>query len=103
MNDNQTLKEILSAVKENREIIDFLKENMATKGDIANMATKGDIANMATKDDLRELKNEMVEHVDGFIALYQKHEVELAAVVSRQNRFEEKLDAVIKHLGLKIV
>ena len=83
MND-ETLKEILGAVKENREVIDFLKENMATK------------------NDLRELKNDMIEHVDGFVALYQKHEVELASVVSRQNRFEEKLDAVIKHLGLKI-
>jgi len=33
-----------------------IKENMATKDDIANMATKDDIANMATKDDIKGLE-----------------------------------------------
>ena len=98
MNQEPTLKDILHAIEENRDaiqenraVIDFLKDNMATKDDIGNV-----------RREIKEVKNEMIEHVDGFIALYQKHEVELAAVVARQNRLEEKLDTVIKHLGLQL-
>ncbi len=89
---------------------------MATKDDIKNMATKDDIAKiydvMATKDDLyslrkelktniNHLRNEIVEHVDGFIKLHQTHESELAAITFRQNRMEKKLDLVIKKNNLK--
>ncbi|MFA5813052.1 MAG: hypothetical protein WC862_00870 [Patescibacteria group bacterium] len=116
-----TIKDVLQELKENREIIEFIRDNAATKDDIADirreMATKDDIADirreMATKDDLRlvktelrqeiqDAKNEMLTHVDAFVGLYQKHEQELAAVVARVNRFEEKLNAVIKHLGLQL-
>lgn len=36
-----------------------MKQNMATKADIANMATKDDISNMATKQDIVRLENKM--------------------------------------------
>jgi len=57
------------------EIMDFLKENMATKNDIkdlqgqvneikSTMATKDDIKNMATKDDLGKLRSDMIDYMD---------------------------------------
>ena len=117
MNQEKTLQNILEVVRqtqksvaENREIIDFLKDNMAskadianmaTKDDIANMATKDDIANMATKDDIKELRNEMIEHVDKFIGLSKKQDVEIAALGHRQNRVETKVDKIVKRLKLK--
>ncbi len=105
------MKDVLSALHENKDIIEFVRDNASTKDDIANMATKDDILILDAridkvrdelKQDIKEMGKTMIEHVDGFVALYQKHEVELAAVVSRQNRFEKKLDAVIKHVGLEL-
>jgi hypothetical protein len=110
MNQEKEINDIL-------EIVSLMRDNFATKDDLRNFATKDDITrldgkidgvkddlqNFATKDDLKEMESRMIEHVDGFVALYQKHEVELAAVVSRVNRFEDKLDKVIKHLGLNLV
>lgn len=103
------------------EILNFLKDNMASKDDLKDLATKDDIFRLDQKIDdvdsrtdsrihalevrlssqIALAKNDMVEHVDGFIALYQKHEIELAAVISRQNRLEEKIDKVMKHLNLQ--
>lgn len=97
---------------------------LATKDDIANMATKDDIAairrEMATKDDLaklekelrkdiRELRNDMTNHVNRFVVLHEKHDVELAAVASRQERIEENhsrladtVKMILKHIGLEL-
>ena len=103
-----TIKDVLQELKENREIIEFIRDNAATKDDIADirreMATKDDLRLVKTelRQEIQDAKNEMLTHVDAFVGLYQKHEQELAAVVARVNRFEEKLNAVIKHLGLQL-
>jgi predicted nucleic acid-binding Zn-ribbon protein len=93
-------------IKDIFEVVEFIRDNAVTKADLQAVRTelKSDLQSVRTelKHDIKNLENTMIEHVDGFIALYQKHEVELAAVVSRQNRFEKKLDAVIQHLGLEI-
>ncbi len=106
------------------EVVSFIKDNAATKTEMNDGfkrlnkkidGVKNDLDKKidGVKNDLdrkidiarkeiKEIKNEMIEHVDGFIALYRKHEVELAAVVSRQNRLERKIDLVMRHLGLEL-
>ncbi len=106
---------LAQTVQDTLEIVQFLHTNAATKSDIADvrdeMATKSDIAairdEMATKSDIadvlreiQQVKLDMIGHVDGFIALYRKHEFELAAVVSRLERTEEKLNKIVVKLGL---
>lgn len=83
-NQEPTIKDIF-------EIVEFIRDNGATKDDIASV-----------RREISELRNEVISHVDAFVGLYQKHEAELAAVVSRQNRFEEKLNQIIQHLGLQL-
>jgi len=95
-----TVQETRESVRENREIINVIMDSVATKNDLQTV--RDDLQKFATKDDINATENRMIEHVDGFVALYQKHEVELAAVVSRQHRLEEKLEQVIKHLNLDI-
>jgi len=50
------------------EIMDFLKENMATKDDIKNMATKDDIKDMVTKQYLDEklgkFRSDITDYMD---------------------------------------
>lgn len=88
-----TLKDIL-------DIIEFIRDNASTKSDLQQVEQRleAKIEQLDTK--IEATKIETIEHVDGFIALYRKHEIELAAVVSRQNRFDEKLNLIIKHLKL---
>ena len=88
MSQEQILNDIL-------EVVEFIRDNAVMKEDLRLEIQRLDIK-------IDTVKQEMIEHVDGFIALYQKHEVELAAVVSRQERVEEKLNKIIKHLGLEL-
>ena len=43
---------------------------------------------LTTKDELYETKNEVLEHVDGFIKLHNKIDVELVATQSKYKRLE---------------
>lgn len=45
--------------------------------------------NMATKEDLKELNNDVINHVDGFIKLYKITDHEVTAVKSGLNRLED--------------
>jgi hypothetical protein len=45
-------------------IVEDLRDRMATKDDLAQMATKDDLAQMATKDDLESLR-EQVDYIGG--------------------------------------
>jgi len=55
-NGKTTLKKLEGLINVVARNVAGIKENMATKDDIANMATKDDIANMATKDDIKVLE-----------------------------------------------
>jgi hypothetical protein len=59
------------------EIMEFLKEHMVTKGDIADTAiksdiddivTKNDIADMATETDLRKMESRIYDKMDDKLA-----------------------------------
>lgn len=99
MTNDPTIKDVL-------EVVEFIRDNAVTRDDLQavrnEMADGFKAVKNEMKEDVRVVKNEMIEHVDGFIALYQKHEVELAAVVHRQERLEEKLNKIIRHLNLEL-
>lgn len=67
-NDNNLINFIATAVETMRGRIDTISEQMATKVDLANlkdqMATKDDLARMATKEDLAALRAEMATKDD---------------------------------------
>ena len=64
-----------------------IKENMATKDDIANMATKDDIANMATKDDIANMATK--DDVKGLEFKIEDTERRLSVKI---DAVEEKID-----------
>jgi len=97
INQEPTIKDIF-------EIVEFIRDTAATKDDIADVRREIQEVRQEVQEvrqEVQNTKNEMIGHVDAFVGLYQKHEQELCAVVARIERFEEKLDAVIKHLNLK--
>jgi len=77
------------------ETVQFIRDHGATKDDLAQVEHRLDAK-------ISRVHHEMIEHVDGFVALYQKHEVELAAVVYRQERMEEKFNKLLMKLNIDI-
>ncbi len=105
------------------EIVTFIKDNAATKQDLSAVEQRLDsridkLDNKVDKLDdkvnklsdkvnqletqIHEVKNEMIDHVDGFIGLHRKQEVELAAMAMRQNRTDANVNKIAKHLNLEI-
>ena len=101
------------------EIVKFLRNNMATKSEIAGL--RGEMAglknNMATKSEIAELRGEMhtrfqnvegqisemdkknetfrseiYDHIDGFVTLHQKVEIEIIALRAKVARMEERME-----------
>jgi len=91
-----------------------LEGNMATKGDITRLEGNMDTARKdiqklkeitevlqdsmglikdtaATKDDLKEMKNELLNHIDGFAKKQRDIESEVAGLHHKYYRLEEKL------------
>lgn len=119
MNQEETIQDIL-------EVVTYLKDNMmskeegATKEDLKNFATKDDLANFATKDDLLEIreelhgfvtqdyldnklfeiKNELMNHIDGFIGLHHKLDIEFTSLRATVNRLEEEIQAMKKQMQM---
>jgi chromosome segregation ATPase len=67
----RSIKEELSEV---HETIDFLKDNAVTHDEFQTT--------------VKEVRNEIVNHVDHFVQLHKKQEVELVSVASRLSRHE---------------
>ncbi len=92
------------------ETVEFLRDNMATKQDIAEirleMATKHDILDirreMATKEDLREMESRMLEHIDGFAKQNEKFDHELVAAQAKFNRLEERVEVIEAKVGIAV-
>lgn len=57
------------------------------------------VRNTATKDDIGEAKSEIMNHVDGFVALNNKLDIELTALRVKYARLEEQLQKVMKHVN----
>ena len=99
MNQDNTTQEIL-------EIVQFIKDNAASKADLDGFATKEDLQRFATKEDLATsitaAKTEIMSHVDGFIVLHQQLETELTALRSKYNRLEQHVQQLARHLQLSL-
>jgi hypothetical protein len=87
------------------EIMEFLREHMATKEDIADirsematkedlsdvrreMATKEDLEHFATKSDLKETESRLMGHIDAVYGLVTRFDAELTAQRARVDRLE---------------
>lgn len=86
MSQEQTLKDIL-------EIVQFMQSEMATKQDLASFATR---------DDLLKVKSDVVSHVDGFIGLHQKLDIELTMLKSKYARLEQQLQRLATAQGITL-
>lgn len=91
-----------------QETVSFLKDNMASKSDLERFATKDDLERFATKedllrfatkedlqqyatkDDLFEFRNDIMDHIDGFIGLHKALDLEHNALRSKVNRMEKE-------------
>lgn len=59
------------------ETVEFLKENVLMKDEAA------------TKSELAEFKSDVINHIDHFVQLHKKQEIELVAVAHHITRHEE--------------
>ncbi len=117
MKREPTLQNIWETVRGTLETVEFIRDHAATKEDlmreiagirrelqqaVKTLDAKMDRVqeNMAT--DLEKAKDEMLNHVDGFAKLYKDNDTELNALVAHYKELEEKVNMIIKHLGLKL-
>jgi len=95
------------------ELLEFMKDNMATKDDLKAFATKDDLKafatkddlfivqedikeikeKMATKDELHAVRDELIGHIDGLTVKHKDHDAEITALRSRCGRIE-------RHVGM---
>ncbi|MCX6740068.1 MAG: hypothetical protein NTZ49_02470 [Candidatus Parcubacteria bacterium] len=97
-NQDKNLNDIL-------EIVSFIKDTAPTKDDLKNFASKDDIREIRgelkeVRDEMRENKDETITHIDSFIGLHQKLDLELVSLRSKYDRLESSLKKVLDHLKL---
>ncbi len=83
------------------EVVTFIKDNAATKDDIVELKKeirRLDIKIDTVKEDLEEkinsVRNEVLDHVDGFIGIAKKQEQEFSVLVARHDRLEKKVEKI---------
>lgn len=64
------------------ETVDFLRENVAMRFELDDLRKE-------MKQGFSNVRNEIVDHVDHFIHLHKKQELEHLALVSRMDRHEQ--------------
>lgn len=86
-------------------------KSFLTKEDAKSFATKDDILamqedieflkeNMASKEDLADFKSEVIEHIDGFARQNQKFDLELVAAQAKFNRVEKRVEVLELKVGI---
>jgi len=73
-----------------QEIMEFLQEHMATKGDVAAIVD----------DRIRESESRILTSVDRFVRLHETLDQELVMLRSKYNRLEERIEIVEHQLGI---
>lgn len=86
MSQEQQLNDIL-------EIVRFMQDNMATKRDLERFATK---------DELQTAKSDIITHMDGFIGLHQKLDLELVALRAKYDRLESYIEQLARHANVTL-
>ena len=66
------LKDVRADVSTVQETVEFLKDNAVTRDEF--------------QQTVKEVRNEIVDHVDHFVKLHKKQEVELVALAHRMSR-----------------
>ena len=66
-----------------RETVEFLKDNVPMRDEVL---TKDEAA---TKAELVEFKSDVISHIDHFVQLHEKQDLELVALSHRMTRHEE--------------
>lgn len=79
--EDKTAKDIL-------EIVEFLKDNMVTRGEM--------------KDEISLAKTEIMTHMDGFIGLHQKLDLELVALRAKYDRLESYIMKLAHHANVEL-
>jgi len=82
------------------EIVQFIKDNAASKQDMAAMEvrldSKIDGVRTELKKDMREMKDELVGHIDGLTKLNEKFDHELVVLREKVERHDEILSRTIQ-------
>ncbi|PJA45556.1 hypothetical protein CO174_02505 [Candidatus Uhrbacteria bacterium CG_4_9_14_3_um_filter_50_9] len=81
MDQERTLNDIL-------EIVGYLKDNMVTRDE--------------HRQSLFELRSDIMSHVDSFIGLHQKLDIELAALRAKSDRLEGFVKQLAAHANIKL-
>ncbi|KKQ56135.1 MAG: hypothetical protein US74_C0018G0006 [Parcubacteria group bacterium GW2011_GWA2_38_13] len=103
-------QELLEFIKDTVATKDDLKqyatktdlEQFATKDDLKQYATKTDLEQFATKDDLKEFKNDIIEKLDGVSKQLTDVLSENGANLSAHDRFEHRDEVFAKKLDLNL-
>ncbi len=82
------------------EIVQFIKENAASKQDLIALEVRFDKKIDVVRDEMKEMKNELIGHIDSFTKLYEKLDHELVALQEKYDRHEELLQKLFKRLQL---
>lgn len=90
------------------EVVTFIRDTAATKSDIVRLEkeiqrldTKIDMVQEGLEEKIENLeekintvRNEVLDHIDGFIGTTKKQEQEFSVLVARHDRLEKKVDKI---------
>lgn len=89
-------------LKDILEIVNFLKDNSATKTEVGELENKFENLRQETRSEFKKVGEEIISHVDGFVGLHQHLEIELVATTDKINRLERYIFTIAKHLQLQL-
>ncbi|MFH1767487.1 MAG: hypothetical protein ABH826_05405 [Patescibacteria group bacterium] len=88
------------------ETVGFLKDNMVSKTDLDEglASVKGELrAEMSEmKGEMVEMKSDLMTHMDGFIGLHQKLDLELVALRAKYDRLEDYVRQLASHANVEL-
>lgn len=105
------LQEILGSLQQiQKDMKDMVRKDdlkkFATKDDLKSFVTKDyldrRLENYATKEDLETMNSNLITHIDGFIGMYQRTDVEIVALRSKCHRLESHVNQLAKHTDLTL-
>ena len=100
----------MSEMNEILEIVQFLKDNAVSKKEAVTQQTlqielgkvlhEVDGKIEVVREEMKEMKNELIGHIDSFTKLYEKLDHELVALRDKFNQYDELFQKLFKHLQL---
>ena len=112
-----TLKDLQSDLADVLSVVSFVKDNAVTKDEfegglqsVRNEMHEGlqSVRNemheglQSVRNEMHEMKSEITSHIDSFIVLNQKLDVELVSMRSKYERLEEHINTIAKHLNVEL-